>query len=68
MARFDFGSLRDVIGGTKERLRVGLGAGADFIEKVQKYFVGTMMDARMLLEPAVKGGQDEYLSFDESQS
>jgi hypothetical protein len=45
-----------------------LGADAGFIEKVQKYFVGTMMDARRLLELSVDGGQDAYFSFDESQS
>ena len=56
------------LAGQKREFVPGLGADADFIYKVRKYFAGTMIEARMLLEPADEGGQDEYLSSDESQS
>ena len=56
------------LAGPKGEFAQGLGAYAGFVEKVHKYFVGTMMDARRLLESALEGGQGEYLSFDESHS
>ena len=42
-----------------------LGAGADFPDKVQKYFGGTLMDARRLLEPGGDVGEGDYESSDE---
>jgi len=42
-----------------------LGGDDDFMEKVGKYFGGTMMEARRLLEPDVGGNEDEG---DESES
>ena len=40
------------LAGQDKEFAKGLGGDDEFSEKVQKYFAGTMMEARRLLEPA----------------
>ena len=54
--------------GQKKWFAQGLGGDQDFIEKVQKYFAGTMMEARRLLEPPAHDVLDDYESSDGSQA
>ena len=36
-----------------------MGGNEEFVEKASKYFGGTMMEARRLLEPVAEDGDDE---------
>ena len=51
------------LAGRDKDLAKKLGGDDDFVRKVEKYFAGTMMDARRLLEP--EGGAEERIGDDE---
>ena len=65
MARLDLGPMRDVLGGKGQAVHGG-GGDAAFVNKVEKYFTGTMMDARRLLEPLVEEAERDEESSDAS--
>ena len=54
--------------GQKKEFAQGLGGDEDFIEKVQKYFAGTMMEARRLSEPPAQDVLDDCESSEGSQA
>ena len=51
--------------GHEEGYAEQLGGDAEFVEKASKYFGGTMMEARRLLEPVDEDGDDEKEEEDE---
>ena len=50
------------LAGRDKNLVKGLGGDDEFIQKAMKYFAGTVMEARRLLEPDDDGEQDDESS------
>ena len=45
-----------------------MGGNEEFVEKASKYFGGTMMEARRLLEPVAEDGDDEKEADEAAES
>ena len=52
--------------GRDKKFTEALGGDAAFVDKVEKYFAGTMMEARRLLEPLVEEAERDEESSDAS--
>ena len=60
MAELHPGPLRHVLGREEQIISKQLGGDSEFMEKVGKYFGGTMMEARRIFEPlAGEGGESQ---------